>query len=266
MNNPARTLSIAVNSRARMPSLLAAALLILGSWGAAQAVPYRFYDDELLSSQFVRESGGSLVSRRDIPGDGVEFVLTLAPYGAGTTVFGDDWPPANTARLELDPVLFHWTSIDKYDSIRLNVTYVSGPAGTDIDVLVFMNTGLCGPSGYPSNNPANNSHWRGDWAGIPLGATGAAVLDFSRAHGYNILDNPLPHTQPPPGFAEGDYLAINNRDLNEVAHLGFEVADLDGFVPASGEEIVLHVSVVPEPAACVLVAMGLAALLYRRHG
>jgi hypothetical protein len=232
----------------------------------AEAVPYTFYDDELLNaSEFVRERGGSLISRCALPDQGVQFTLTLAEYGDGKTDFGDSWPLSSKTRLNYDPGLGHWTSLAAYDSIQMNVRYASGPTDTSVDMLLFMNTGLCGPSGNPPNNWDNDTFWEGEWASIALGQMAVVKLDFNWARALNVSDNPVPHTQAPPGLGDGDFMAIDMRDRCEVSHLGFAVADFDEVIPLAGQPIVLELNIVPEPAACVLLCLGLAALLRPRR-
>ena len=233
----------------------------------ARALPYFMPDYELLNeSQFVQEwGGGSLISRSDVPGAGVEYAMLLGPTGDGKMGYGDSWPPASTANFGWDPVLYHYTSLARYDSIRMNVRYASGPADSDLSVRLFMNTGLTGRSGFPSNDSRNNTFWTGAWSDIALGEMTTILLDFDNALPVpsELLDNPHPHTQAPIGYQSGDYVAINLRDRYEVSHFGFQVADFD-FDLARGEQVVLELNAVPEPAGLALLLLGLTALVRRR--
>jgi len=241
----------------------ATALLAVLLAGQADAVPYIIPDSHLMnSSEFVKEWGdGSLDSRSYLSGQGVQYTITLGGTGDGKTGFGDDWPLG--INLDWDPILLHWTSLAAYDSITMNVRYVSGPVGTDVDMHLFMNTGLTGPSGNPSNDPANDTFWGGAWSSIALGEIVTVRLDFDLAEAWRAADNPQPHTQPPPGYQDGDLLPINMRDRNEVSHFGFEVADFDNVL--AGRQIVLELNVVPEPAGVVLLLVGLTTLARRRR-
>jgi len=247
----------------RISFLLAMAVAAVAPLGQAYAVPYVIPDYHLMNEdEFVKDWGdGSLDSRSYLSGQGVEYTITLGGSADGKTAFGDDWQLG--INLDYDPVLWHWTSLAAYDSIAMNVRYVSGPVGTDVNMHIFMNTGLTGPSGFPSNEPDNNTFWGGAWANIALGEIVTVRLDFDLAEAWGAADNPEPHTQPPGGYTDGDLLAINMRDRNEVSHFGFEIADFDNIL--AGQQIVLELNIVPEPAGVVLLLLGLTALARRRR-
>jgi len=254
-----------------MKSLLSFALFaVLGTVLASQAlaVPYTIPDAELLNTDaFSREwGGGSLISRSALPGEGVSYVMLLGSTGDGKTAYGDDYRVAATANFDWDFGLGHFSSLAAYDSILLTVRYVSGPAGSNIDMHLFMNTGFTGESGFPSWDSRNNTFWGGAWSTIALGEMGMIQLDFDSAQPKpsELLDNPEPHTQAPDGFQSGDYVEINMRDRNEVSHFGFEVADFNLDL-ARGEQIIIELNVVPEPAGIAILLLGLTALVRRRH-
>jgi len=243
--------------------LLAVSAVAVFFAAQAEAIPYTIPDSELMNeAEFVKEWGdGSLDSRSYLPVQGVQYTITLGASGDGKTAFGDNWQLG--LNLGWDDLLYHYTSLADYDSLAMTVRYVSGPAGSDIDMHLFMNTGLTGPSGNPSGDTRNDTFWGGAWANVALGEMVTVVLDFDLAESYNAGDNPEPHTQPPDGYQDGDWLAINMRDRNEVSHFGFEIADFDGLL--GGQQILMELNVVPEPAGVALLLAGLAALARRRH-
>jgi len=82
-------------------------------------------------------------------------------------------------------------------------------------------------------------------------------LDFDNSQAFQAEDNPEPHTQLPPGAVDGEWLAINMRDRNEVSNIGFQIADFTGQISSFNSPIVLHVNIVPEPATLILLCLGL---------
>ena len=212
-------------------------------WAASYAIP----KPELLSSEFTQIAGYSgsssrIVSRQDVPGTGVGYDIMLEGADYGKLGVGDRWPTDSAAGLGWDPVLAHWTSLAGYASVRMAVSYLHGPPGSDIDVGLIMNTGLTGPSGYPSSDGTNDTFWAGAWITIPAGESRVLTLPFSAAEAWNITDNKPPHTGGGMAWPNGQPYAVNERDRHEVSNIGFQLADFDGDALSATITIVLFVA------------------------
>ncbi|HUT59483.1 MAG TPA: hypothetical protein VNA25_16660 [Phycisphaerae bacterium] len=245
-----------------------AAVVLCCAWTTG-AAPYAIPDAEM-ANQFVKEWGYStLDGKTDIAGPGVRFDFTLSDSNDPKIGVGDNWPVSSDANLGWDDGggyhAGHYTSLADYDSIEMLVRYVSGPAGSDIDVHLFMNTGLTGPSGYPNGDgngdATNDTFWGSAWASVPVGGQAVVTLDFDLAEAWNISDNKVPHTGGGLGWADGNQYAVNDRDRHEVSHIGFEVSDFDG--DAVGESI--QVVVMPDPLAAAMLSAAAVWWLRRRR-
>jgi hypothetical protein len=244
---------------------LVAAVSFLSS-ASLFAAPYQLPDAELLTPGFTQIAGYSpstsaLNGKFDVAGAGVSFFVTLAGSDSGKLGISDPWPTDSAAGFGWDPTLGHWTSLASFGSYRMTVGYFSGPTGSDIDLSLIMNTGLTGPSGFPSLDPTNDTFWAGPWVNLPLGESVALTLDFAAAQAFNIADNKSPHTGGALNWPEGGIFSINDRDLNEISNIGFQIADFDG--DALGQQLTLNIDV-PEPATILLVAGGILFLSRRR--
>ena len=257
----------------RVIDTIIACVLLSGVCGIASGGSYIYPDAELMNSEFKSQiwGSGTLDGRQDIAGQGVRFWITLGTAGdGGKTVIGDSWAVASTAGLGWDGGYYpddpndphaaahDNVSIADWDKVEVTVRYVSGPA--DIEMKLFMNTGLTGPSGYPSNDWHNNTAWTGQSQALSIGGIATLVLDFDNAQTWGAADNPYPHSGSGLGWADGTWHAINQRDRREVSNMGFEVYASGGYE----QQIVLDVSI-PEPAtAGLLIAGGIAFLLRRK--
>jgi hypothetical protein len=239
--------------------------LLVGLCPAA-AAPYELPDAELNVADFSTLSGYSpssstLDGKDDVPGPGVLFLVTLTGADNGKLGLGDPWPTNSVAGLGPDPVLHHYTSLAAYDSYRMTVRYLDGPPESEVNLSLILNTGLTGPSGYPSNDPTNDTFWAGPWVTLAVGQTVTLALDFSAAEAWNIADNKAPHTGGGMGWNNGGVYSINDRDRNEVSSIGLQVADFD--TDAMGQQLTLHLNV-PEPVTLSLLALGGLAMIRRR--
>ena len=247
----------------RRPAPLAAAALaglLVAALGRATAGPYHLPDAEMMSGEFGQLPGYSgssstLDGRLDVPGPGVLFQMTLNGSDAGKLGLGEPlWPLDPAAGLDPDPGELPGgcqphanSSLAAYTLYEMWVTYLDGPAGSDIDIGLILNTGLTGTSGFPSGDPTNDTFWGGPWVTVPLGGTAHLVLDFASAQAYNILDNKVPHTAGGLSMPNGAQYTINDRDLHEISNIGFQIADFDG--DALGSQIRVQLTSVPEPAS-----------------
>jgi hypothetical protein len=121
---------------------------------------------------------------------------------------------------------------------------------------LFMNTGMTGPSGFPSSTWQNDTAWTGPEETLSVGELATLVLDFDNAQAWNAGDNPAPHSGSGEGWGNGEWHAINERDRREVTNMGFEV-----YGPADAQ-IVLRI--IPEPGTGILALLATAAASVQR--
>ncbi len=243
--------------------------IFLTASGQADVEIYIYPKAELLNANFCNErwSSGTLNSRTSLADSAVRFNMTMASSPDLATIIGDDWAVETTAGLAWDggylpgsPSSPHASahsniSIAAWDKIQMWVKYVAG-AG-DIQMRLFMHTGLCGASAYPSNDWSNDTGWEGPLETLSVGETALLELDFDNACVQSASDNKYPHSGTGENWEDGTWHAINERDRREVSNMGFVV-----YGPASAQ-VVIDVNVIPEPSAFVLLVTALAALLYR---
>jgi hypothetical protein len=224
---------------------------------------YHLPDAELMSEEFRKDylgagSTSTLDGKVDVAGPGVVFQLTLGGGGGGKIGIGDPWETSPLAGFGWDSGLGHQTSLAAYGSYEMWVSYLSGPANSDINIGLILNTGLTGKSGFPSYDSTNDTFWAGPWTTLALGETEKLVLNFSGAEAWNIYDNKQPHTGGGLTWANGGWYAINDRDLHEISNIGLQIADFDG--DAFGSQITLHLNV-PEPFSMAFMGSALAGVV-----
>ena len=234
--------------------------IILLSPGTVEADRFLFPQAELMNPEFKAEwfSWGTLTARTALPASTVRFQITLGPEGTLTGI-GDGWPIASTAGLAWDggylpgsPSAPHAAahsniSITAWDGIQMRVKYTSGPG--DIQMRLFMHTGMTGGSGYPSWTGSNDTGWHGPLETLSVGETVLLDLDFANANVLSASDNLYPHSGYGQGWANGTWHPINERDQREVSNMGFEV-----YGPADGQIVIDANTPVPEPSSLVLMA------------
>lgn len=196
-------------------------------------------ESELLSSEFSSIAWGSAtVVRSDAPGSAVDFAFT----GLTTSSTGvkDNYP---VGLVYGQPPSHGNGDFSGFSGYELNFENLDAQA---VNVSLFINTGFTGPSGVPSNNPANDTFWQSPWTAILPGQIYSLQLSFNNAIPWNIADNPSPHTQGSNGVAT----SINSVDRTEVSAIGFQIY-------ASGNsEAAIRISPIPEPATIGLLALG----------
>ena len=196
---------------------------------------YGLPDAEMMDSGFgdLGWVAASSLDSKTLIDPGVEFAITLGSTSGDKIGIGDDYPVGALAGFDLDDdpsdpdALGEQTSLAAYEAYQMVVTYVSGPADSDIDFKLHLNTGLTGGSGYPSGDWTNDTYWGGTWIGLSVGQSAIAIHDFESAEAWNIGDNEVPHTGGGLGWTDGGLYAINSRDRNEITNIGFEVNDFD---------------------------------------
>ncbi len=232
-------------------------------------------DVELLDSdefyhQIWESSGGSsLDGRVDLTAGGVGFLITLGPGDDGKMIVGDNWPVGPLAGLLRDEGVpggckpHDNSSLHIYDSYTMGVSYLDGPIGSTVNMALYMNTGLTGPSGWPSSELRNNTAWSGPWVEFHVGDTALLELDFLAAEAWSIEDNPDPHTGGGLSWSDGGIYAINDRDLHEISNIGIMIADFSG--DTFSRQVSLELNVVPEPATILICILGAATLAAARR-
>ena len=206
----------------------------------SRATNFTTPESVLLSSEFNTKAWGpaSLV-RSDAPGDAVDFAFT--GLTTSSTALKDNYPVATVYGQQIPS---HGNGdFSGFSGYALNVQNLDAQS---VNVSVFINTGFTGPSGVPSNNPANDTFWQSSWTEILPGQISVLQLNFDSAIPWNISDNPSPHTQGSNGVAT----SINSFDRTEVSAIGFQIY-------ASGNsEATIRISPIPEPATIGLLALG----------
>ena len=219
---------------------------------SAFALPFTVPESKLLDAEFASAAWGGAVARSDAPGAAVRFTfLDLDSAGTGLK---DDYPLDGV----YGQILPSHASGDfsNFDGFALWVT------NTDADPLfmsLFINTGFTGPSGVPSNTPANDTFWQSPWQELAPSERMLLYLDFDDAIPYHVEDNPLPHTQ---GGLDGVAMAINPYDRSELDAIGFQAYANNN--PEASVLIERYI-VIPEPSTFLLLIIGLGVMSYSKR-
>ena len=214
---------------------------------SALALPFTIPESKLLGAEFASPAWGGSVTRSDAPGAAVSF--TFLDLASGSTGLKDDYPVDGV----YGQILPSHASGDfsNFDGFALWVT------NTDADpffMSLFINTGFTGPSGVPSNTPANDTFWQSPWQVLAPYERMLLYLDFDDAIPYHVEDNPLPHTQD---GTDGVAMAINPYDRTELDAIGFQAYAVNN--PVASVLVEPYVPI-PEPGTFFLMALGLAAV------
>ncbi len=232
-------------ARVNLALLMSIALMCL-LCGGAQATPFTVPETELLGAEWGAAAWGGSLTRSDLPGPAVGFTFSL-PAGVGTGV-KDDYPVA-PAYGQIIPSHANG-DFSPFDAVWLWVTNENGPS---VLGSLFINTGFTGPSGFPSNNPANDTFWQSPWIELAPGVPTLLQLSFNNAIPYHVEDNPPPHTQ---GGTDGVPMPINALDRTEVDAIGFQLYSPGG----ATVELAVEPYVIPEPGTLLLLGISLGPL------
>jgi len=232
--------------RCRGGACLAAAGVAILLCGSALAVPLTFTipESKLLGGEFAVAAWGGPVLRSDVPGPAVQFTFSdLNPDGAGLK---DDYP--------VDPIYGQILPSHANGDFSNFGGYTLWARNLDADPIwlsLFINTGFTGPSGFPSDDPRNDTFWHSPWLLLPAGEAEVLFLDFAYAVPWHVEDNPWPHTQ---GGSDGVPMAINLFDRTEVDAIGFQL-----FADKNPEAAILVAPCsIPEPSTLILFSAALA--------
>jgi hypothetical protein len=193
--------------------ILIAGLLFYSDSVSAQ-IPDSFTipESKLLDVEFSSTNWGGTVTRTDAVGEAVLFLFS--GLSASSTGIKDDYP-VDTVYGQLLPS--HGNGdFSIFDGYVLTFENLDA---SPVSCSLYINTGFTGPSGNPSNNPANDTFWQSPWTTIQPGQKKTLRLEFDNAQAWNISDNPSPHTQG----SNGQITAINDYDRAELSSIGFQI-------------------------------------------
>jgi len=210
---------------------------------AVSAMPFTTPEAKLLDSEFATSAWGGAVTRSDVPGSGVSFTFLEL---AGQSIGLKDNYPVDGVYGQILPSHANG-DFSNFDAYALWVTNLDPDP---ILMSLFINTGFTGPSGTPSNDPANDTFWQSGWRELIPHERTLLCLDFDYAIPYHVEDNPLPHTQ---FGADGAAMAINAYDRTEVDAIGFQAFSNNNL---EATVLVEPFTPVPEPATLLLTALG----------
>jgi hypothetical protein len=237
----------------RTPNVLSLFLVCLAAFNGllqpyeVQASNFTIPESELLTSEFNTKAWGpASVVRTDATGDAVDFAF--ADLTTSSTGLKDNYPVATVYGQTIPS---HGNGdFSVFSGYALKVENLDAQA---VGVSIFINTGFTGPSGTPSNNPANDTFWQSSWIEILPGQISVLQLNFDNAIPWSIGDNPSPHTQGTNSIAT----SINSFDRTEVSAIGFQI-----YGPSGNSAATIRISPIPEPATIGLLALG--GLMIRR--
>ena len=227
-------------------AILGAVLAALAAQGAA-AIPFTIPETKLLGDEFAASAWGGPIVRTDAPGDAVQFAFS--GLDLGSTGVKDDYP----VDIVYGQTLPSHANGD-FSSFSGLALWAQNIDDAALFMALFINTGFTGPSGVPSNNPANDTFWQSPWRELMPGERALLYLDFDWAVPYHVEDNPLPHTQ---GGLDGVAMAINPYDRTELDAIGFQVFANDNPEAAVWVE---PYAAIPEPTTLLLFAVALGAI------
>lgn len=239
----------------RLPVALVA-IFMAGS--AAFATSFSIPAEELFSSEFSAAKWGGPATRSAYAPAVAQF--TFQNLDLGSAGVEDDYPVAPVYGQRLPS---HANGdFSMFDGYRL---WIENLDAQPVFVALYLNTGFTGPSGTPTNTPANDTFWQTPWTQLQPGEARQLFLRFDDAIPYHVGDNPFPHT---PGGVDGVAMAINAYDRTEVDTVGFEIYTVDN--PAatllvSPEALQPAAPSVPEPATVTLFGLGAAGLAWMRR-
>lgn len=195
-------------------SIIFIAGLIIYSDPASAQIPDSFTipESKLLDAEFSSTNWGGTVVRTDAVGEAVLF--SFSGLSGSSTGIKDDYPVDTVYDQNLPSHANGDFSV--FDGYVLTFENLDASA---VSCSLFINTGFTGPSGNPSNNPANDTFWQSPWTAIQPGQKKTLRLEFDNAQPWNISDNPLPHTQG----SNGQVTSINDYDRAEVSSIGFQI-------------------------------------------
>ncbi len=236
----------------RSPKILHLSLFLIAFAGIvrpyeSRASDFTIPESQLLSSEFSSVAWGpASVVRYDAPGNAVDFSFT--GLTASSTGLKDNYP---VALVYGQPPSHGNGDFSGFSGYALNVQNLDAQS---VNVSVFINTGFTGPSGTPSDSPANDTFWQSSWTEILPGQINSLQFSFNNAIPWNIEDNPSPHTQG----SNGVPISINSFDRTEVSAIGFQIYASDNSAAT------IRISPIPEPATMGLLGLGALSLLRKR--
>ena len=187
-------------------------------------------DDELLLSEFAKETGPATVTKTDMPEEpGVRFDFTGLSTSTGTVV-GDNFAVNRLAggswkTYGITQQFSTWGDFSAFAKYKVVFTNVGE---TPVHVNLKMNTG------WTTQPPEcselwRDTFWQNGWAYIVAGESKVVTLDFSSAEVYNAADEQVFTV-----YADGT-TGVAVWRLDEVSDLGFQVlGDGDASIVVSG--------------------------------